>query len=116
MPYTAVQPPAHPARSLSSHMPHHNRIPTSEEIKALWEDLGEPLYPVHVSAHGAAYPDETARTFLAETGFPESAEPGLDFTDLSEKLFTHTQLYTRDDFPALDEYLVIGATGEGNPI
>jgi hypothetical protein len=87
-----------------------------EEIKELWTELGEALYPVHLSDLGTPMPDEATRVFLQEIGFPENASPDLDFTDLSDKLFTHTQLYTKSDFPQLDEYYVIGATGEGNPV
>lgn len=85
-------------------------------IRRQWAELNIPLYPVHLRP--ADYPQLDAQTlaFLDEVGFPEAAEPELDFTDLSEKLFTHTQLYAREDFPVLDQYLVIGATGEGNPI
>lgn len=82
-----------------------------EKTKNLWAGLNEPLYKVDIASL-----DEGSRDYLRTVGFPEEAEPGLDFTDLTERLFTHTQLYTRDDFPALDQYWVIGATGDGNPV
>ena len=87
-----------------------------DEIKQLWDKVDEPLFRIHFGKSHANVPDEETVAFLQEVGFPEAAEPGLDFTDLSDKLFTHSQLYTKDDFPALDEYLVIGSTSEGNPI
>jgi len=82
-----------------------------EQTKTLWAELNVPLYKVEVTSL-----DDRSREYLRTVGFPEEAEPGLDFTDLTGNLFTHTQLYTRDDFPALDQYLVIGATGDGNPV
>jgi hypothetical protein len=98
-------------------MPEDKKYTASfEEIKQLWDNIDEPLFHVHFGKSHSNVPDEVTVAFLQEVGFPEMAEPGLDFTDLSDKLFTHTQLYTKDDFPALDEYLVIGSTGEGNPI
>jgi hypothetical protein len=91
-------------------------IPSFQEIKQLWDQVDEPLFHVHFGKSQANVPNPETIAFLQEVGFPEVAEPGLDFTDLSDKLFTHSQLYTKDDFPALDEYLVIGSTSEGNPI
>lgn len=85
-------------------------------IRNLWVDLNISLYPVQLRPEDNPALDAQTLAFLSEVGFPEAAEPELDFTDLSEKLFTHTQLYAREDFPALDQYLVIGATGEGNPV
>ncbi len=97
-------------------IPHQQGLLSFGTIRQLWQALGVPLYPVQLNADD--YPGLDAQTlaFLDEVGYPEAAEPGLDFTDLSEKLFTHTQLYHRDDFPVLDQYLVIGANAEGNPV
>jgi hypothetical protein len=94
----------------------HSHSGSFDKIKSLWEELDQPLYPVTLQP--ADYPelDEQTLRFLSEVGFPEASAPGLDFTDLSERLFTHTQLYHREDYPVLDEYFVIGADSTGNPV
>jgi hypothetical protein len=58
---------------------------------------------------------DTTRTFLTTCGLPQSAAPGLSFGVNQDTLLTVNQRL-RLNWADLDDYLVIGSNGSGDPI
>jgi hypothetical protein len=80
-----------------------------------WREQGETLITYSAGALTNTHLTEATRTFLTSCGLPESAAPFLEFMAPQETLPTVPQYY-RIEWDGLNEYLVIGYNGSGDPI
>jgi hypothetical protein len=80
-----------------------------------WNVEGEPLQPFPSAALTHPRLSDETRTFLSAAGLPEQAAPFLSFLRSPATLQTPNQ-YFRISVKGLDDYLVIGHNGSGDPV
>lgn len=80
-----------------------------------WAEQGETLIPFPSNILTDGRINDATRTFLTTCGLPESAAPSLDFPIRQDALLTVNQ-YFRLQWEEMDDYLVIGHNGSGDPI
>lgn len=86
----------------------------SELIKQ-WIDHGEKLRPFPATALTNKRLSDEIRVFLSTAGLPGDAAPSLSFLNSPTSLQTSNQ-YFRISLKGLDDFLVIGHNGSGDPI
>jgi SUKH-4 immunity protein len=85
-------------------------------IKKYWTDKGEALYSYKRSQLDNKRLNEITRRFLAECGLPKDAAPGLSFDNWESETIPTPNQVLRIDFEELNDYLMIGSNGSGDPI
>ena len=87
-----------------------------QQLKNYWNDNGERLYTYSPSHVDKAKVDDETFLFLTTCGLPSDAAPFLSFGELQEdKLQTPNQVF-KIDFDGLNDYLMFGGNGAGDPI
>jgi hypothetical protein len=87
-----------------------------KQLIKYWEDSGEQLYTYSPSHVDKAKVDYEAFLFLTTCGLPSDAAPFLSFGELQEdKLRTPNEIF-KIDFDGLDDYLMFGCNGSGDPV
>jgi|SRR5579871_2043653 len=86
------------------------------QLKKYWKDNGEKLYTYSPSNIDKVKVDNETFLFLTTCGLPSHAAPFLSFGELKEdKLWTPNQVF-KIDFEKLDDYLMFGSDGSGDPL
>jgi len=80
-----------------------------------WSDQEESFITFPAGALTHPLLTENTRTFLTTYGLSESVAPSLNFAAGPNSLLTVNQYY-RIDWEGLDDYLVIGHNGSGDPL
>lgn len=87
-----------------------------QQLKKYWQDSGEKLYTYSPSHVDKTKIDSETFIFLTTCGLPSDAAPFLSFGELQEnKLLTPNKIF-KIDFEELDDYLMFGGNGSGDPI
>jgi len=87
-----------------------------QQLKQYWQDGGEKLYTYSPSHIDKAKVNDETFTFLTTCGFPSDVAPSLNFGEIQDdKLLTPNQVF-RLDFEGLNDYLMFGSNGFGDPI
>ena len=87
-----------------------------QTLKQDWLDKGEVLYTLTPPVVDKTLVNELTYTFLTTCGLPHSVAPFLSFDDVKENsLLTPSQAY-KLDFYELNNYLMLGANGSGDPV
>ena len=85
------------------------------DLKKQWITQGERLHPFPATALAHPKLSDETRTFLSAAGLPGDAAPFLSFLKSPASLQTPNQ-YFRIRLKGLDDYLVIGHNGSGDPV
>jgi hypothetical protein len=87
-----------------------------EAYKKYWSDNGEMLYTYSLVKVDSGKVDRDTFVFLTACGLPSDAAPFLSFSQMhGQKLLTPNQIF-RIDFEYLDDYLMFGSNGSGDPL
>jgi hypothetical protein len=87
----------------------------SELLKTYWAENFTPLYTYTASEIKGKVNDKSFH-FLTECGLPDNAAPFLSFELVREnKLCTPAQIL-KFEFDGLDEFLMFGSNGSGDPV
>ena len=87
-----------------------------ESYKKYWSNSGETLHTYSPTKVDRSKVDNETFVFLTTCGLPSDAAPFLSFSELQEdKLFTPNQVFGID-FEGLDNYLMFGSNGSGDPV
>lgn len=87
-----------------------------EAYKKYWSNSGEILHTYSPAKVDRSKVDNETFVFLTACGLPSDAAPFLSFSEVQEdKLWTPNQTF-RIDFDGLDDYLMFGSNGSGDPV
>ncbi len=86
------------------------------QIKKYWADIGEKLYTYNLSQLDNPRLLKTTNDFLINCGLPNSCAPGLSFNDSEQTTIQTPNQVLHIDFDELNDYLMIGNNGSGDPI
>ncbi len=86
------------------------------QIKKYWADSDEKLYIYTLSQLNNPRLLKTTIDFLINCGLPDSCAPGLTFYEcITSDIPTPNQVF-KIEFAGLNDYLMIGSNGSGDPI
>jgi hypothetical protein len=86
------------------------------QIKKYWSDTGEELYTYKSSQLDNPRLSDTTIDFLVNCGLPDSCAPMLSFDDCDNATIPTPNQVFNIDIDELNDYLMIGSNGSGDPI
>lgn len=86
------------------------------QIIKYWNDIDEGLYTYTPSQLGNSRLLETTIDFLITCGLPDSCAPGLSFDQCKNSTIPTPNQVFNIDIDELNDYLMIGSNGSGDPV
>src|SRR4051812_15556946 len=88
----------------------------TQSIQKYWSDRGETLYTYKLLQLDSPKILKETKEYLIQCGLPRGSAPALSFDFWEAEIIPTPNQILGIDFEGLEEYLMIGSNGSGDPI